>query len=186
VEFQNDPNQGQVYGIELELRKNLGLLSPTLRHFFLGANFMAAYSEITKNPARLDASRINDRHSPAKSPVFEQPPYSVNAYLDYDNAKSGTSLTASFNVVGERLIQVQLDGTPDIYDRPAPLLDFVFSQKLGRRFLVKGFAKNILNPAFREVYAYPGNGGKFYGSTYIHHQYNKGTELALGLTYNLF
>jgi TonB-dependent receptor len=186
VEFQNDPNQGQVYGIELELRKNLGLLSPSLRHFFLGTNFMAAYSEITKNPARLDASRINDRHAPGKSPVFEQPPYSINAYLDYDNAKSGTSLTASFNVVGERLIQVQLDGTPDIYDRPAPMLDFVFSQKLGKRFLVKGFAKNILNPAFREVYAYPGNGGKFYGSTYIHHQYYKGTELALGLTYNLF
>lgn len=186
VEFQNDPNQGQVYGIELEFRKNLGKLWAPLGHFFLGTNFMAAYSEITKNPARLDASRINDRHAPAKSPVFEQPPYSVNAYVDYDNPKSGTTVTASFNVVGERLIQVQLDGTPDIYDRPAPLLDFVFSQRLGKRFLVKGFAKNILNPAFREVYAYPGNGGKFYGSTYIHHQYYKGTELALGLTYNLF
>ena len=186
VEFQNDPNQGQVYGIELEFRKDIGKLFAPLRHFFLGTNFMAAYSQITRNPARLDASRINDRHAPAKSPVFEQPPYSINAYLDYDNPKSGTTVTTSFNVVGERLIQVQLDGTPDIYDRPAPQLDVVFSQKLGKRFLVKGFAKNILNPAFREVYAYPGNGGKFYGSTYIHHQYYKGMELALGLTYNLF
>ena len=186
IQFQNDPNQGQVYGIELELRKNLGLLSPSLAHFFLGANFMGAYSSVTKNAARLDASRINDRHAPEKSPVFEQPPYSINAYLDYENIKSGTTITASFNVVGERLIQVQLDGTPDIYDRPAPVLDLVFSQKLGKRWLVKGFAKNILNPAFREVYAYPGNGGKFYGSTYIHHQYYKGAELALGLTYNLF
>ncbi len=186
VEFQNDPNQGQVYGIELEFRKDLGKLFTPLRHFFLGTNFMAAYSQITKNPARLDASRINARHAPDKSPVFEQPPYSINAYLDYDNPRSGTTVTTSFNVVGERLIQVQLDGTPDIYDRPSPQLDVVFSQKLGKRFLVKGFAKNILNPAYREVYAYPGNGGKFYGSTYIHHQYYKGTELALGLTYNLF
>jgi TonB-dependent receptor len=186
VEFQNDPNQGRVYGIELELRKDLGRWDPALRHFFVGTNFMGAYSEVTKNPARLDADRINDRHASAKSPVFEQPPYSINAYIDYDNPKSGTTVTTSFNVVGERLIQVQLDGTPDIYDRPAPMLDVVFSQKLGKRFLVKGFAKNILNPAFREVYAYPGNGGKFYGSTYIHHQYYKGTEVALGLTYNLF
>ena len=98
----------------------------------------------------------------------------------------GTQATVSFNVVGERLVQVQMDGTPDIYDRPAPQLNFVFSQKLGKRFVVKGFAKNILNPAYREVYAYPGYGGKFYGQTYIHHQYYKGAELALGLTYNLF
>ncbi|MBN9384149.1 MAG: TonB-dependent receptor [Chitinophagaceae bacterium] len=186
VEFQNDPNKGNIYGIELEVRKDLGRYLPQLKYFHVGVNFMGAYSEITKNPARLDASRINDRHAPAKSPVFEQPPYSLNAYLDFDYPRCGTSATLSFNVVGERLVQVQLDGTPDIYDRPAPMLDFVFSQRLGKRFLVKGFAKNILDPAFREVYAYPSNGGKFNGQTYIHHQYHKGTELALGLTYNLF
>ena len=186
VEFQNDPNEGYIYGIELEARKELGSFVPALKHFVAGFNFMGAYSEITKNPARLDAAWINDRHAPAKSPVFEQPPYSINAYLDYDFPKLGTQATVSFNVVGERLVQVQMDGTPDIYDRPAPQLNFVFSQKLGRRFVVKGFAKNILNPAYREVYTYPGYGGRFYGQTYIHHQYYKGTELALGLTYNLF
>jgi TonB-dependent receptor len=186
VEYQNDPNRGYIYGIELEFRKSLGNLWRPLNHFFIGTNFMGAYSEITKNGARDSASRINDRHAPEKSPVYEQPPYSINVYLDYDNPKSGTNITASFNVVGERLIQIQLDGTPDIYDRPAPLLDVVFSQKLGKKFLLKGFAKNLLNPAFREVYAYPENGGKFYGSTYIHHQYYKGTDYAIGLSYNLF
>lgn len=186
IEFQNDPNQGYIYGVELEFRKSLGALWKPLNHFYLGANFMGAYSSIEKNADRLAASRINDRLAPSKSPVYEQPPYSLNAYIDYDNPKTGTNITTSFNVVGERLIQVQLDGTPDIYDRPAPLLDFVFSQKLGKKFLVKGFAKNILNPAFREVYAYPKNGGKFYGGTYIHHQYYKGAEFALGLSYNLF
>jgi TonB-dependent receptor len=186
VEFQNDPNKGYIYGIELEVRKSLGALADPLKNFHLGFNFMGAYSEIIKNPARLDASRINDRHAPSKSPVFEQPPYSLNAYLDFDQPKTGTSATMSFNVVGERLVQVQLDGTPDIYDRPAPQLNFVLSQRLGKRFTVKGFAKNILDPAFREVYAYPGEGGKFNGQTYIHHQYHKGAEVALGLTYNLF
>lgn len=186
VEFQNDPNKGYIYGIELEVRKQLGTLEPSLKHFVAGVNFMGAYSRITKNPARLDASWINDRHASDKSPVFEQPPYAINAYLDYDNPRLGTLATVSFNVVGERLVQVQMDGTPDIYDRPAPQLNFIFSQHLGKRFVVKGFAKNLLNPAFREVYAYPGNGGKFYGQTYIHHQYYKGTELTLGLTYNLF
>jgi TonB-dependent receptor len=186
VQFQNDPNQGQVYGIELEARKDLGRVWAPLQHFFIGSNLMLAQSEVTKNPQRLDADRINDRRSPVRSPLFEQAPYSANAYLDYDNPRWGTSLTTSFNVVGERLVQVQLDGSPDIYDRPVPLLDFVFSQRLNRHFLVKGFAKNILNPPYKQVYADPGNNGKYHGVTYVHQEYYRGTEYALGLTYNIF
>ncbi len=184
VEFQNDPNMGQVYGMELEARKDLGFMG--FRHLFVGANVLLAASVITKNPARLQADRINDRQSPGTSPIFEQAPYAVNAYLDYDNSRSGTNVTASFNVVGERLIQVQLDGAPDIYDRPAPTLDLVFSQKWWKRFSVKGFAKNLLNSAIRQVYADPGTGGKFYGQTYIHNQFYRGREFSLGITYNLF
>ncbi len=186
VEFQNDPNQGKVYGIELEARKDLGRICEPLQHFFIGANAMLAHSEVVKNPQRLDADRINDRSSPSTSPLFEQAPYSVNAYLDYDNPKLGSNFTTSFNIVGERLIQVQLDGTPDIYDRPVPVLDFVFSQRLNKHFLVKGFAKNILNPPYRQVYADPGNDGKYHGITYLHQQYYRGTEYALGLTYYIF
>ncbi|MBN9381321.1 MAG: carboxypeptidase-like regulatory domain-containing protein [Chitinophagaceae bacterium] len=186
VKFINDPEQGKVYGIELEIRKNLGTLWKPLSHVFLGSNVMFAASVIKKNKERLDASRIVDRRAPETSPLFEQAPYSVNAYIDYDNQRQGTSLTASFNVVGERLIQVQLDGTPDIYERPAPILDFIFSQRVFRRFVVKGFVKNIINPPFREVYTYPGNKGIFYGTQYIRHQYYKGTQYSLGITYNIF
>lgn len=186
VEFQNDPNQGKVYGIELEARKDLGRIWETLRHFTIGVNTMLAQSEVVKNPQRLDADRINDRRSPTTSPLFEQAPYSINAFLDYDNPRTGSSFTSSFNVVGERLVQVQLDGAPDIYDRPVPVLDFVFSQRLNKHFLLKGFAKNILNPPYRQVYADPGNDGKYHGVTYLHQEYYRGTEYALGLTYNIF
>ena len=186
VEFQNDPNEGKVYGIELEARKNLGTLVPFLNHFSFGSNLMLAQSVVVKNPQRLDADRINDRRSPTTSPLFEQAPYSANAYVDYDNPRSGSSFTTSFNIVGERLVQVQLDGSPDIYDRPVPQLDFVFSQKLNKHFLVKGFAKNILNPPYKQVYADPGNDGKYHGVTYLHQEFYKGTEYEMGLTYNIF
>ena len=186
VEFQNDPNQGKVYGIELEARKDLGRLWAPLAHFSFGSNLMLAQSVVIKNPQRLDADRINDRRSPTTSPLFEQAPYSANAYLDYDNPRWGSSFTTSFNIVGERLVQVQLDGSPDIYDRPVPQLDFVFSQKLNKHFRVKGFAKNILNPPYRQVYADPGNDGKYHGTLYLHQEYYRGTEYELGLTYNIF
>lgn len=184
--YQNDVNKGHVYGVELEARRDLGKLFRPLKNFFIGANLLFDVSTIDKNKERLDASRINDRRSPATSPVFEQAPYSINTYIDYSNTKTGTTVTASFNMVGARLIQVQLDGTPDLYDRPAPILDLVFSQHLGKRFLVKGFAKNILDPAFKQVYTNPGNNGKYHGSTYIYRQFNKGSEFSLGLTYKLF
>ncbi|GAA4312399.1 TonB-dependent receptor [Mucilaginibacter gynuensis] len=186
IMYQNDPNVGKVYGVELEARRDLGKLWSPLKYLFAGTNLLFDVSSIDKNPARLDASRINDRRSPATSPVFEQAPYAINAYLDYANTSTGTNVTASFNVVGPRLIQVQLDGTPDIYDSPAPTLDLVFSQKLGRKWVVKGFAKNLFDPPYKEVYTNPGNGGKYYGTEYIYRKYHKGAEFSLGLTYKLF
>lgn len=184
--YENDPNVGRVYGVELEARKDLGKTWDPLKYLFIGSNLLLDESTIDKNPARLAASRINDRHSPATSPVFEQAPYSINAYLDYANTATGTDITTSFNMVGARLIQVQLDGTPDLYDRPTPTLDLVFSQKLGKKWIVKGFAKNILDPPYKEVYTNPGNDGKYYGNEYIYSMYHKGAEFSLGLTYKLF
>jgi len=184
--YQNDPNVGKVYGVELEARRDLGKIWDPLKYLFVGTNLLLDESTIDKNPARLAASRINDRHSPATSPVFEQAPYSINTYLDYANTKSGTNITASFNMVGARLIQVQLDGTPDVYDRPTPTLDLVFRQKLGKKWIVKGFAKNLFDPPYKEVYTNPGNDGKYYGNEYIYRMYHKGAEFSLGLTYKLF
>lgn len=184
--YENDPNNGKVYGVELEVRRDLGKMWDPLKYLFIGTNLLLDVSSIDKNPERLASSRINDRRSPATSPVFEQAPYSINTYLDYANTQSGTNVTASFNMVGARLVQVQLDGTPDLYDRPTPTLDVVFSQKLGQKWLVKGFAKNIFDPAYKTVYTNPGNGGKYYGQEYIYRQYHKGAEFSLGLTYKIF
>ncbi|WP_211172600.1 carboxypeptidase-like regulatory domain-containing protein [Chitinophaga sp. Ak27] len=186
IAYQNNPNTGHVWGIELEVVKNLGLLWRPLQHFFLGSNLMIASSNVDKNNERLDAARIIDRQSPEKSPLFEQAPYSVNGFLNYANEQWGTDFTATFNMVGERLIQVNMDGAPDLYSRPTPVLDLVFSQKLAKRLVIKGFAKNLLNSAFEEVYSNPGTGGKYYGTKYVRRSYRRGTEYMLGLTYNLF
>ncbi len=186
VKFTNDPEQGKVYGLELEARKNLENWIPPLKYFFFNTNLLLAQSLIQKNAARIMASRINDRTSPNTSPIFEQAPYSLNASLDYDNTKSGTDATLSFNIVGERLVQVQLNGTPDLFDRPVPILDFVFSQHFKKRFLFKGFAKNILNPIYKTVYTNANQNGYYNNREYIHHSYKRGIEFSFGISYDLF
>lgn len=186
VEYRNDPNKGHLWGIELEVVKNLGLLWKPLRHFFIGSNVTIAQSSITKNKERLDASHIIDRQAPSKSPLFEQAPYSINGFLNYTNNRIGTDITASLNMVGERLVQVNMDGGPDLYSRPMPVLDFVFSQKITKKLLLKGFVKNVLNRPYEETYSNPDTGGKYYGVKYVRRSFQKGTELMIGLTYDLF
>jgi len=186
IQFQNDPNIGKVWGVEFEVVKNLGLIYDPLENFFLGTNLLLAQSDIRKTKERYEANRSLDRYSPRNSPLFEQAPYSINAWLNYDNKKLGTDLTLTFNMVGERLIQINLTGEPDLYSRPAPFLDFVWRQRISKRVQFKGYAKNILNPAIKTVYANPQTGGKWYGNTYINRSYHRGAEIMLGFTYNLF
>lgn len=186
IQFQNDGNIGKVWGLEFEVVKNLGTLYDPLKNLFLGTNLLLAQSEIKKSAERYEANRSLDRYTPKNSPLFEQAPYSINAWLNYDNDKSGTDLTLTFNMVGERLVQINLTGEPDLYTQPVPYLDVVFSQKLNRRILFKGYAKNIINPAIKTVYANPQTGGKWYGNEYINRSYKRGAEIMIGFTYNLF
>jgi len=186
IQFQNDPNVGKVYGIELEVVKNLGLMWDPLRNFYLGSNLLLAQSEIRKTPQRYEAIRSLDRYTPKNSPLFEQAPYSINAWLNYENPKTGSDFTMTFNMVGERLVQINLTGEPDLYTMPVPVLDFVFSQRLNKHIKFKGYAKNILNPDIRTVYANPQTGGKWYANEYINRSFTRGAEIMLGFTYNLF
>jgi TonB-dependent receptor len=186
IRFENDPNIGKVWGLELELVKDLGRLWDPLQNFYAGTNLLLAQSEIKKSAERLKANRSLDRHAPDNSPLFEQAPYSVNGWINYNNKRSGTSLTATFNMIGERLIQINLTGEPDLYTRPVPVLDFVFSQRVVKRITFKGYAKNILNPSVKTVYANPGTGGRWYGNEYINRSYKRGAEIMMGFTYNLY
>lgn len=186
IQFQNDPNRGKVWGIELEVVKDLGRLWDPAQNFFLGANLLLAQSEIKKTAERYNANKSLDRYTPKNSPLFEQAPYSINAWLNYDNKKWGTDLTATFNMVGERLVQINLTGEPDLYTQPVPMLDFVFSQRINKRIIFKGYAKNILNPEVKTVYANPGTGGKWYGNEYINRSFQRGSEIMFGFTYKMF
>ncbi len=186
VQFQNDKNTGRVWGLEFEAVKDLSKFWGQEEVLFFGSNLLIAQSEIKKSKERLAANRFIDRHAPLNSPLFEQAPYSINLWLNYNNKEFGTDLTTTFNMVGERLIQINLTGEPDLYTQPAPTLDFVFSQKITPKLVFKGYAKNILNPAIKTVYANPSTGGKWYGNEYINRSYKRGSEIMFGLTYNLF
>ncbi|SEL99559.1 TonB-dependent receptor [bacterium A37T11] len=186
IQFTNEPNIGKVWGMEFEFVKELGALWDPLRNCFLGSNLLIAQSDIKKSNSRYLANMTLDRNTPTTSPLFEQAPYSINAWLNYANKAWGSDFTATFNMVGERLVQINLLGEPDLYSRPVPMLDVVWSQRILKRLVFKGFVKNLLDPAIKTVYANPETGGKWYGKEYIQRSYKRGMELMVGFTYNVF
>ncbi|HMJ48158.1 MAG TPA: TonB-dependent receptor, partial [Ferruginibacter sp.] len=118
--FQN-AQKASSYGIELEMRKKLDVVS-ALKNFTFQAN--AAYIK----------SRIKDTALKIDRPLQGQSPYLLNVGLLYDLEEQGFNATMLFNMIGERIYLVGDKsagaGTPDIYEAPRPLLDLQLAKKI--------------------------------------------------------
>ena len=111
-------------------------------------------------------------------PLQGQSPYLLNLDLTYDNVNSNTMASLSYNIFGERLSEVSLGGTPDVYELPRPDLDFVLSQKIIGDFKFKFSAKNMLDSPVKKVH-------HFKGRDFIYQTYKQGRTLLIGLSYSI-
>ncbi|MGH7560720.1 MAG: TonB-dependent receptor domain-containing protein [Gemmatimonadales bacterium] len=114
VSFLN-AESAENYGVELEARKNLGFLSPSLLPLSAHANGTLMHSRITIGGG--GSSRINDERA-----MVGQAPYVVNGGLTWTGT-SGASATVLYNVVGRRIVSASEFPLPDNYERPRHLVD---------------------------------------------------------------
>ncbi|HEU5171394.1 MAG TPA: TonB-dependent receptor [Gemmatimonadales bacterium] len=141
------------YGIELELRKNLGTLARGLLPFTLFANTTLMRSEI--DIANSSASITNPQRK-----MVGQAPYVVNAGLTYTSGTGRWSATALYNVTGPRITEAGEIPLPDVEERPRHVLDFslrfpVFpgiSGRLDAKNLVDSPYRLVQGPVLREYY----------------------------------
>ena len=138
LSYVNSPT-AKLIGIELEARKNLGVLAPALDDFSLVSNLTLARSRIS-----LEQSGYKTLTSTSR-PLVNQAPWVFNLALDYDNEDIGTKLRASFNIAGRRLMEVGSGGVPDGYEQSSPSLDVAGTQELGHGFKVKAGVEDVLN-----------------------------------------
>jgi outer membrane receptor protein involved in Fe transport len=172
ITFKNRPT-ATLYGIELEARKNLDFVAETLQPFSLGGNLALVRSEAELLPEELANKRQFFPDVSSTRPLYDQSPYVVNADLSYTSRRGGTSASVIFNIAGPRITITKLNAE-DVYEQPAPALDFVFSQRLSRNTTVKFTAKNLLNPKIERTYGRD--------SDLLYSSYTKG--ITLGLTLN--
>ncbi len=167
----------EVYGLELEVRKSLSGLAPWLKHFQFAGNVSYIYSRVDMPEAELKTSQMFDStFTQTTRPFAGQSPYIVNLILSYVNQDKGTEAAVTFNVSGTKLHQIALVATPDIYERPIPLLTFKVQQRFMKRFNVSFNVQNILGSELTRIQT-------FKGREYIAESFQLGTLFRLGVGY---
>ncbi|MGN6643436.1 MAG: TonB-dependent receptor domain-containing protein, partial [Verrucomicrobiota bacterium] len=167
-------DKAKLYGLEFETRKNLGFLGAPLNPFSIGGNLSLVQSEVTLTKEELASKESFFPNLKSTRPLYDQSPYILNLDLTYDN-RSGTTASLIFNVSGPRIAVTKLNAD-DVYEQPAPALDLVVSQKIGKHTTVKLAAKNMLDPQIERTYGRDSN--RIYSS------YRKGRTFGLSLNYD--
>ena len=136
--FQNAKNGATNFGVEFELRKNLGFISKKLKDLSINGNLSLIKSKV-------DVSGLGSVATSQERTLQGQSPYTINLGLFYDNYDLGTSVNLLYNRFGDRISEVGLNGFNDIKEKGEDLIDFSVTQRLFTRFEVKLTVKDILN-----------------------------------------
>ena len=105
---------------------------------------------VNTNYAWIDSTiELSERNSAVQTsdsrPLQGQSPYVWNFQLGYDDLDRGINTALLFNMFGERIVDVGINGAPDVYQEPRPVLDFVYAQKFRDHWKLKLRARNLLN-----------------------------------------
>jgi outer membrane receptor protein involved in Fe transport len=176
--FYQNAISANTLGFEVEVRKGLEFISPSLKNFSLFGNYTYLSSEVTFN----DIS-ANNKEVKANRPLQGQSPYLINAGMQYTSPDFNVSIL--YNKVGERLSLVGNDEFPSIYERPRNQLDFQISKRvIDSKGEIKLNFADILNNAF---YFYENIDSKTAfkeGTDRMFNSYKPGSTITLGFTYD--
>ena len=155
------------YGLELEARQNLGVITEALRKFSINTNAALISSQVVL-PEDVGIQTSSER------PLQGQCPYIVNVSIGFEDPNWGISSALAYNIFGRRLSEVGNHGVPDVYEQPRGQLDASFSRTVANYFKLSVSAKNLLDPYVHY---------KIGEATYL--EYKLGRSFSFGISYNL-
>lgn len=176
--FYQNATSARTYGLEIEVRKGMEFLSPSLKNLFFFGNYTLTSSEV-----RFNDLNAGDKEITAARPLQGQSPYLINAGFQWTSEKFNASLL--YNRVGERLALVGNTEFPNVYERPRNQLDFQISKKIlsNNGELKLNIADMINNP----FYFYENIDQSFAfkkGVDRMFSNYKPGTTVTLTFTYD--
>lgn len=143
--FANASGPATTYGIEFEIRKNMAFISPALQFLVATANVALITSEVTVKQVNVDDTRQ----------MWGQSPYTINFGLSYFNPDWGTTLSAGYNIAGDRIVKVAQQGIyqipaeleargPHVYEKARDVIDLSVAQTIGA-LEIKAAIRDVLN-----------------------------------------
>jgi len=173
---------GQLIGVELEIRKNLEFISPMLMNYSFSGNvtFVESSIEMASNEynARLNNARVGEDIEDTRQ-MAGQAPYVINAGFEYGNIERGFNAGLFYNVKGPTLLIVGTGFVPDIYQEPFHSLNFGCSKIFGeeRNIKVDFQAGNILGDLRQEFFK------SYEADDQIFTEFDPGRSFSLGVSY---
>lgn len=178
-EFQfKNTEKALVYGVEFEYRKNLAFFDEALKNFDFSTNLSYIYSRVDLDSLEKAVNQSINPEIEDYRPFQGQSPFIVNANLGYSNQAAKLDAMLSYNIFGKRLSEVSQAGTPDIYETPAPTLDFFVKKGFGEYLNVRLGVKNILNSDYIKSISYK-------DIDYIVQDYHTGQTYSLVLSWTI-
>ena len=183
ITWVNVSDQGTVYGVEVEVKKNILSFESEFSNK-LSAGLNVAYMKTKQD---LDNDKIMNETE--FSTIFTNKTSSftgasdllLNADVSYTkdwSVDKGITATIMYSYYSDRLYAVGTQQKGNIIDRGMGALDFVFKTRLGRHLGVDLIGRNLLNPEFERVQE--NATGHVKALTF-----KRGAYIGLGLTYKL-
>lgn len=183
TEYQaRNVGDGQVLGLELEIRKQLSFVSPALEDLSFSSNLTLVKSEIRMTEAEFNSRKSYEKTGETvteKRAMAGQSPYVLNAGLTYSMAEIGLETGLFYNVKGATLTIVGGGLFPDIYVEPFHSLNFSVNKKLGKsgKTMIDLKISNLLGEAYKEVYK------SYEAQDQAYEVYTPGRSFSLGISY---
>lgn len=158
VQYVQTPNNfqprnvgdGRVLGLEVEVRKTMGFVNPSLENFILSSNITFTQSSIDMSPTELESRLLNARVGQEivdTRGMAGQAPYIINAGLAYNGSRNTFDIGVYYNVQGRTLSFVGIADRPDVFSVPFNSLNLSMNKQFGdnNRYSVGFRATNLLN-----------------------------------------
>ena len=173
--------EGEISGLEFELRQDLDRVWEPLGGFSIGANATFIDSEVTLPEDEAAQFELPNIAAPITTrDATNAPDYLYNLYLNYEVPGIDALLTIFYTVQGDTLIAGA--GTsggnfvPSVYETKFGTLNMSLIVPLTESIGVKAQAKNITNPDITTVYR-----SEYTGEDAVRTSFSRGVEYSLSL-----
>ena len=138
--YANVPKARNI-GAELEYRLKLGFISKGEKEHILWDN-LTFYTNLSLIRSKVDLTDIAG--SGGERPLQGQSPYIVNGGIFYEHPEKDWSVSASYNVVGQRIYIVGNVQEPSVWENGRHMIDLQFSKTFAERFELKVNVRDLL------------------------------------------